>query len=114
MPISTSPALKSVAWTVESASMASYVKSISQRRDCRGHWMANLDNFRTAQRLTSCDGIVCAIAVIELLPFFLQVIHSFLLLLSCCRSVETHKVACWVKLEYLGSQFEVNPDEYHG
>jgi hypothetical protein len=30
MPISTSPALKSVAWTVESASMASYVKLISR------------------------------------------------------------------------------------
>lgn len=76
--------------------------------------MTDLNDFCTAQRLTSCERVICAIAVIELLPFFLQVIHSFLLLLTCRRSVEPDKVACWVKLEYLRSQFEINPDKNHG
>ena len=75
--------------------------------------MADLNDFCSAQRLTSCDWVICAIAAIELLPFFLQVIHSFLLLLTCRCSVEPHEITCRVKLEYLGSQFEINPDENH-
>jgi hypothetical protein len=75
---------------------------------------ANLDDFCSTQRLTSCDWVICAISIIEFLPFLLQVIHGLLLLLTCRRGVEPYEVACWVKFEYLGSQFEINPDENHG
>jgi hypothetical protein len=76
--------------------------------------MANLNDFCSAQCLASCDWVICAIAIIEFLPFLLQVIHCFLLLLTCRCSVEPHEVACWVKFEYLGPQFEIIPDENHG
>ncbi len=75
--------------------------------------MANLNDFCSVQHLTSCDWVICAIAIIEFLPFFLQVVHGLLLLLTCRCGVEPYEVACWVKFIYLGSQFEINPDENH-
>jgi hypothetical protein len=50
------------------------------------------------------------VAVVELLPFFLQMIHGFLLLLSRRGSMEPDKVTRRIEFEYLGSKLKVDPD----
>ena len=72
-----------------------------------------LNNLRSAQSLACLCSLVCSSSIIQLLPFLLEVIHRFLLFLTCSSCVEADKVPRRIEFEALWSVFGVNADQYH-
>ena len=73
----------------------------------------NLDDSCPVQSFACTSRIISTSPIIQLLPFLLEVIESFLLLLSSSSSMEANEETGRIELETLRTVFVVNANDDH-